>query len=83
MRKHYGKFLIAALVLIATPVIFFTGNPKQMIVRDAYICGYPLVTMDLIRRQETNVREPDDAHAPMGQLVKLRSYPAVDNRSAE
>ena len=52
---------------------------KHKIVRDAYLFGYPLVTMDMTRRHETNVRVPDDAHAPMGQLVKLRAYPAVDD----
>ena len=55
---------------------------KHKVVREAYIYGYPLVTMDMTRRQETNVRVPDEAHAPMGQLIKLRAYPAVDNRGA-
>jgi hypothetical protein len=48
---------------------------------DAYIYGYPLVTMDMTRRQLTNVSTPDAAHAPMGQLLKLRAYPAVDNHA--
>jgi len=52
------------------------------IVIESYLFGYPLVTMDMTRRQETNVAVPDDAHAPMGQLVKLRAYPAVDNHGA-
>lgn len=55
---------------------------KHHIVRDAYIFGYPLVTMDMTRKHETNVRVPDDAHAPMGQMIKMRSYPAVDDRGA-
>lgn len=46
---------------------------------DAYIYGYPLVTFDMVRRQQTNVAKPDAEHAPMGQLIKMRSYPAVDN----
>ena len=46
---------------------------------DAYIYGYPLVTFDTVRRQQTNVAEPDAEHAPMGQMIKMRSYPAVDN----
>jgi hypothetical protein len=82
MNKTWLKLLIAALVATAVLIILLCGNPKQKIVREAYIYGYPLVTMDLTRRQETNVREPDDAHAPMGQLIKLRSYPAVDNHTA-
>ena len=46
---------------------------------DAYIYGYPLVTFDMVRRQQTNVAKPDAEHAPMGQLIKMRTYPAVDN----
>ena len=48
---------------------------------DAYIYAYPLVTMELTRRQFTNVQQPDAAHAPMGQFLKLRGYPAVDNHA--
>jgi hypothetical protein len=71
-----------ALCLIGACAAFLTGCANSSIVRKAYVYGYPLVTMDLTRQQETNVREPDDAHAPMGQLIKLRSYPAVDNHTA-
>jgi len=45
---------------------------------DVYIYGYSLVTMDMTRRQMTNVAAPDAGHAPMGQLVRMRTYPAVD-----
>jgi hypothetical protein len=84
MKKNHRKFLIAAvaLIAIAIAIALFTGNPKHKIVREAYLYGYPLVTMDMTRRQMTNVRVPDDAHAPMGQLIKMRAYPAVDNKGA-
>ena len=49
------------------------------IATEAYIYGYPLVTFDMVRRQQTNVAAPDAEHAPMGQMIKMRSYPAVDN----
>ncbi len=55
---------------------------KHTIVREAYLYGYPLVTMDMTRKHETNVQEPDAAHAPMGQLVKMRAYPPVDDHGA-
>lgn len=51
------------------------------IATDTYIYGYPLVTMDMTRKQFTNVAVADDEHAPMGQILKLRTYPAVDNHT--
>ena len=48
---------------------------------DAYVYGYPLVTMDMTRKQFTNVAAPDAAHAPMGQILRFRTYPAVDNHT--
>jgi hypothetical protein len=46
---------------------------------DAYIFGYPLVTFDTVRLQQTNVAEAGPERAPMGQIIRMRSYPAVDN----
>ena len=48
---------------------------------DAYIYAYPLVTMEMTRRVSTNVDKPVGAAAPMGQIARLRQYPAVDNHS--
>ena len=81
MKKKLLILLVAVLALVAIAAVYFRSDPKQQIVREAYIYGYPLVTMDMTRRQETNVRVPDDAHAPMGQLIKMRAYPAVDNKA--
>ena len=39
---------------------------------DAYIFGYPLVTMEMTRRIITNVAEPVGTRGPMGQIIKLR-----------
>jgi len=68
-----------ALVLMAIAVSLSGCSAKHVIVRDAYVYGYPLVTFDMVRRQQTNVAHPDGEHAPMGQLIKMRSYPVVDN----
>jgi hypothetical protein len=46
---------------------------------DAYLYGYPLITFDVARMQQTNVPVPDAEHAPMGQMIRMRTYPAVDN----
>src|SRR3954471_17910537 len=47
---------------------------------DAYIYGYPLVTMEMTRRVITNVPRPEGTRAPMGQLIKLRQYPDASFR---
>ncbi|WP_254511622.1 DUF1254 domain-containing protein [Anatilimnocola floriformis] len=42
---------------------------------DAYVYGYPLVTMEYTRRVMTNVAKPSGSHAPMGQFLLMRKYP--------
>lgn len=42
---------------------------------DAYIYGYPLVTMEYTRRVMTNVAHPQGTHAPLGQFLLMRKYP--------
>ena len=49
------------------------------IATEAYIYGYPLVTFDAVRRQQTNVASSDAEHAPMGEMIRMLTYPAVDN----
>jgi hypothetical protein len=51
------------------------GLEEFWIATDAYIYGYPLVTMEMTRRILTNVAAPEATKAPMGQLIKMRQYP--------
>lgn len=44
---------------------------------EAYIYGYPLVTMEMTRSVMTNVVEPEDGKAPMGQFANSRTYPSA------
>jgi hypothetical protein len=52
-----------------------TEQEAVAIATDAYIFGYPLVTMEYTRRVMTNVAEPHGTHAPMGQFLLMRTYP--------
>lgn len=47
---------------------------------DAYVFGYPLVTMEMTRRIVTNVASQEGSRGPMGTLIKLRSYPDASFR---
>ena len=77
------------LCLAALPALAFSVQAETApslsvieavrIATEAYIYGYPLVTFDMVRRQQTNVAQPDAEHAPMGQMIRMRTYPAVDN----
>ena len=51
------------------------GLEDFILATDAYIFGYPLVTMEMTRRIITNVAAPDGTRGPMGQIIKLRQYP--------
>jgi hypothetical protein len=72
------KLAAAAFVVLLLAVAFRLWTSVQ-IATEAYIYGYSLVTFDMVREQQTNVATPDAEHAPMGQIIKMRTYPAVDN----
>jgi uncharacterized protein (TIGR03000 family) len=57
-----------------------TEEQAFKIATDAYIYGYPLVTMEMTRRVMTNAAEPKDSHAPMGQFFNSRAYPNASFR---
>jgi uncharacterized protein (TIGR03000 family) len=54
-----------------------TEDEALAIATDAYVYGYPLVTMEMTRRVITNAAEPKGTHGPMGQFVNLREYPTA------
>jgi hypothetical protein len=87
MKKHHLVLVcLAAGVVLAA---FVSAGPAQgplseeealKLGVEAYVYGYPLVTMEMTRRIMTNVATPEGAHAPMGQFARLRKYPAASNR---
>jgi hypothetical protein len=58
----------------------FEGLEDFWIATDAYIYGYPLVTMELTRRVMTNVASAGGSRGPMGQIIKARNYPDASFR---
>lgn len=57
------------------------GQMLASIATEAYIYGYPLVTMEITRRVSTNVAKPEGTKAPMGQFARLRNYPPADDHT--
>lgn len=79
MPKFLLVALTAALIIIALIAQQTMGNNEkddvESIATEAYIYGYPLVTVELTRRVMTNVEVPEGTKAPMGQFVNARTYP--------
>jgi hypothetical protein len=79
-RSRLPKWTVVVFVVLLAAAALLLGVMQLVSVPvDAYIYGYPLVTFDMVRKQQTNVAMPDAEHAPMGQVIKMRSYPAADN----
>src|SRR5215471_7351495 len=76
--------LILGLVLL--PILPFaaqaqgvtTEQDAQAIARDAYIYFYPLVTMEVTRKQLTNVEPGKGIGAPMSMLFNVPTFPTAD-----
>lgn len=61
----------------SAPVAALSKQEALALGVDAYAYGYPLVTMEVTRRVMTNVPAPEGTRAPMGQFVRLRTYPTA------
>ncbi len=56
------------------------GGEDFWLATDAYIYGYPLVTMEMTRRVVTNVPAVEGTRGPMGHIINLRQYPDASFR---
>ncbi len=75
--------LVVAVTMVGYPTSSAKAQSSGEVVRDAvdaYIYGYPLVTMDMTRRQTTNVASAGATRAPMGELVRMRVFPTAEYR---
>src|SRR5262245_59759988 len=86
-RRNLVKAGVATLLVVTfasrvhaagietSPFEGLEGLEDFWLATDAYVYGYPLVTMEMTRRVMTNVAAPEGTRAPMGHLIKLRQYP--------
>jgi hypothetical protein len=56
------------------------GAEDFWLATDAYIYGYPLVTVEMTRRIATNVASLQGTRGPMGQIINFRQYPDASYR---
>jgi len=80
MKKHFllAALLMGTLVFTSAHASDITPAEAKAIAEEAYIYGYPLVTMEMTRRVMTNVTEVKGTRGPMGHLIRLRAYPTAD-----
>ena len=70
-------FLVTSAPAMAQQTAKMSEDEAFALGVEAYIYGYPLVTMEMTRRVMTNVAEPKGTRGPMGQFVKMREYPTA------
>jgi hypothetical protein len=75
-----GLSLCPVLSLAAQAQSAITEQEAQSIARDAYIYFYSLVTMDVTRKQLTNVEPGKGVGAPMNALFSFPAFPTADMR---
>jgi hypothetical protein len=74
-----GLFLCPVLSLAAQAQSAITEQEAQAVAADAYIYFYPLVTMDLTRKQLTNVAPGKGVFGgPMNTFVNVEAFPPAD-----
>lgn len=78
-KRDLGLFGFLSALIIIFAFAFTkeddTVSDADKIAVDAYIYGYPLVTVELTKRVSTNVEKPEGDKAPMGQFANLKKYP--------
>ena len=62
--------------LVAAPAL--TADEARTIGVDAYIYFYPLILMDLTRKQSINTLMPEFGKGPMNMFVKSAAYPPAE-----
>jgi hypothetical protein len=74
----FGAALSGNLSAVAVAADPISEQDAHSIGVAAYLYFYPLVTMDLTRKQLTNVAKAEGIHGPMNTFVSLAAFPPAD-----
>jgi hypothetical protein len=75
-----GAFASRAMAIDGPIEDLVEGAEDFRAASDAYVYGYPLVTMEMTRRVLTNGPQVEGTRGPMGQVIKMRAYPDASFR---
>jgi hypothetical protein len=78
-----SKIFWSACLYLSTAAAYaqaLSPSEAEAIGIEAYIYGYPLVTMDITRQVMTNAVKPENEKAPMGQFYNSDRYPNASFR---
>src|SRR5215475_10422032 len=82
VKQPLHSFVLAAMGLLITSLPIkaapITAEEAHAIAVDAYLYFYPLVTMDITRKQLTNVEHAEGISAPMNSFANIPAYPTAD-----
>ena len=79
-RFLFAGYLAVSVLLASCSSSSTKALPAETTVSDAvdaYLYGFPLVLMDMTRKQTTNAASAGPERAPMGQFVRMRTRPAL------
>ena len=85
-RKLSAGAALAVAMLAASPTRaqVAPSKPTEQEAREigvrAYLYLYPLVTMDITRRQMTNAVKPEGLQAPANTFINVPAYPTANDR---
>jgi hypothetical protein len=87
-RSFLARSLTCVLIAVGSLQVSLTTHAESIspeeahdIAVDAYVYFYPLVTMDVTRKQLTNVKRPEGIHTPMNTFMNMPAYPPADMKA--
>jgi hypothetical protein len=79
----FGTAVALALLMTSATMkaAALTPDEAHAIGVDAHLYFYPLVTMDITRKQLTNVERAEGINAPMNSFANIPAYPTAEMKA--